>query len=189
MVTWLLLTNLLEDLSHLLHLLFCYLSRHFSVIDLRWSVRERWDCREEKSTESSTGPWNDRTEDLRGTQSSSASHKPPFSPRNVSRLPQNVCAFNQRRDLHPLSSGQSSHCSAPQISDPSQLFCLLAYGEVTFPLQAEQKPFPIFCQAKKTLKVVPLIPADPHPPLLIISTVLFSFSLELFSFSKHVSRP
>lgn len=41
MITWLLLTNFPKDLSHLLHLLFCYLSRHFSVIDLRWSVREK----------------------------------------------------------------------------------------------------------------------------------------------------
>ena len=44
----LLLTNFPKDLSHLLHILFCYLSRHFSVIDLRWSVRERWDCREKE---------------------------------------------------------------------------------------------------------------------------------------------
>lgn len=40
-IKWLLLTDVSKDLSHLLHFLLCYLSRHFTVIDLRWSVRER----------------------------------------------------------------------------------------------------------------------------------------------------
>lgn len=74
---WLLLTNFCKDLPHLLHLLFCYLSRHFSVIDQTRSVR--WDYRKDKSKESRVGSWSDRC-DLTENTPSSASCKLPFSP-------------------------------------------------------------------------------------------------------------
>lgn len=89
-----LLTNFAKDLPHLLQLLFCYFSRHFSVIDLSWSVREVGLQREKVHTVISKG-------------AISPHHLPPlasckilsFNPGTFSQIATTLCIFNRRRDL------------------------------------------------------------------------------------------